>query len=635
MIRLEEALAALVPTLRSGRGQTFLGEDPVEIARLLLGRPDRAALLAFWRKEEAWENLRGLLPADTLKALGHLIYNSQDGDRNLANAQVDLNLLFRDSRAAAFHLSRLRERGLLFYRVVNGPEGEQYLKVTIPTEVVQAYARHLRGPIPPEPSAIRPETDPGLRFYSNTLGFLGQIGLGLPVTKELRPTKAIIKALEHSLLPLPLEAWPDLAEPELPQSLLLWHYLRRQEMFRIQGKEAIPGPGLPTWLDLSPLEMASRVWEEISGEMAWPFPSLWLWERLQAWRKREWIPWETLFSGLDKVYGPEVETSADRRFLRWLLLLGLLRTGRDASGRRHIGWTTLGRGFLGEKVGLTWAESFLLQPTFEILAPLHLSPRRRWALAALTEPEGGDPMLSWKVTARSIRQAVHLGWTAEEVFAFLEEGSESPVPENVRATLKDWLASAEEPVVFDVPVLALPSERLAARLRGTAAIRKLLGPELSPTHFFVPRGNLPALRRAVLAAGYQMPEATRGLDETTASASPLAPGWAAAAPRPDRPRSRAGPRPLLTQVEFPKLRNGYLQPRKLSNYDLRLFLREAAAGSWLLRLETVSGSRQGILLPPADRDFWDPVYRLLTEQGPAELRVEGIRSVQVLVNEGK
>ncbi len=600
---------------------------PGEMAQALLGTPHPQALLAFWRTDDAWRRLGSLLPADTLQALAWLVDDRPNYPLPLTEAQARLNMRFRDSRAASLQLGLLQGRGLLFFQ--DAEVGDlRYLGILFPAEVLLARANHLRGPLPPPPPAVQTQADAGLRFYANSLTLCSRAAQGLPVTRESRPSKLALKALQRQFLKLPPEVLPpNFHEEEADEASLHWQLLSSLRVLATDGHDTGEGPALAAWLELSPAGMAQAFWDRLMNDLEDMLPTLLAWARLRHWKDVAWISRESLLSGV----GPGSYRWVDEPLLCWLLLLGLLRTGRDEAGATYYGWTELGRAVFDGQPGPQWETGFVLQPNFELLAPLHLAPSLRWALAALAESAGGDPMLRFRLTAPSVRLAVHLGWTGEDVRGFLERGT-GPVPDNVLTTLRDWVASAEEPVVYNVPVLALPSERLTGKLLGTTAIRRLLGPQISPTHFFVPSENLPALRKAILNAGYQMPTAMRQLGETAAqAASPLSPGWLAGAPRRSPPPPPPKKVAMAWRVELPTIARKYLKPLAPKSWELQQLAREAAAGAWLVRLQTEQELVEGLVLAPAD-SWYVSEFNLSTEKGRRTIAFANLRTVQVIAS---
>ena len=190
--------------------------------------------------------------------------------------------------------------------------------------------------------------------------------------------------------------------------------------------------------------------------------------------------------------------------LEILQLAGLLESGLDSSGS-HVRLSEAGKVFVDgegfDRVESNEAVKFLLQPTFDVLAPVGLPLDLLWKLGAVAELRKVDRASTYTLTRESVRGALDEGWRSEDLAAFLEGGSAVPVPQNVASTLKDWVGRHGEIEFHDALVVTAEPKRLDA-LRKALAKLEVPHEELGDRAFAIPRelrGDLlEALRKANL-----------------------------------------------------------------------------------------------------------------------------------------
>jgi hypothetical protein len=189
--------------------------------------------------------------------------------------------------------------------------------------------------------------------------------------------------------------------------------------------------------------------------------------------------------------------------LEILQLAGLLESGLSSAGS-HIRLSEAGRVFVGES-GFDAIESndsvrFLLQPTFEVLAPVGLPLGLLWKLGEVAELRKADRASTYVLTRESVRQALDEGWRAADLLQFLAEGSAVGLPQNVGSTLKDWVGSHGEFEFHDALVVTAAEGRGAALL---SALETLAVPfeRLGDRAFAVPREAREDLLAALRAGG--------------------------------------------------------------------------------------------------------------------------------------
>ena len=188
--------------------------------------------------------------------------------------------------------------------------------------------------------------------------------------------------------------------------------------------------------------------------------------------------------------------------LEILQLAGLLESGLDPSGS-HVRLSEGGKVFVDgegfERLESNDAVRFLVQPTFDTLAPVGLPLSLLWNLGEVAELRKVDRASTYTLTRDSIRKALDEGWRVEQLTTFLESGSAVGLPQNVGSTVRDWVGRHGEIEFHDALVVTADPKRLTA-LRKALKTCDMPHEELGDRAFAIPRERrddlLAALRKA-------------------------------------------------------------------------------------------------------------------------------------------
>ena len=188
----------------------------------------------------------------------------------------------------------------------------------------------------------------------------------------------------------------------------------------------------------------------------------------------------------------EVDRQGLKEVLARLKELGVVKLGYEEEGEEPIGLhlTPMAHAALtgqpyeevGAKVG-----QVILQPDFQLLAlgPVPLETLAR--IEHIADRNKVQPAaVSYHITRESIYHALQLDETLSAILAFLEEVTETPLPQNVARTLREWGAQHER-IALREPVLVLQvdqPERLQ-RLQEDKYLGDVLH-RLDPTTAWVP-----------------------------------------------------------------------------------------------------------------------------------------------------
>lgn len=159
-------------------------------------------------------------------------------------------------------------------------------------------------------------------------------------------------------------------------------------------------------------------------------------------------------------------TEFDKMCYHPLTLLGLIEWGEDAAGQSYWRWTKRGQQYNGRHIKQeALGEALYVQPNLEIIVPEHVLPAIRWSVESFAELQQADTAFVYKFTRARLRQALEAGWTVSKIAAFLHQYSKIPVADNVVPTLEGWLGHYGKAMLWDVMVLKLEDERLAAMVK--------------------------------------------------------------------------------------------------------------------------------------------------------------------------
>lgn len=149
--------------------------------------------------------------------------------------------------------------------------------------------------------------------------------------------------------------------------------------------------------------------------------------------------------------------------LQVLQLAGLVESGLGPQGS-YLRLSRTGRIFVSgehlEQLEANTKVKFLLQPTFEILAPVGLPLQTLWRLSEVAELKAVDRASTYVLTRESVRNALDEGWRCEKLIRFLAEGSQVGVPQNVKKTIRSWAGKHGAVEFHDALLLTVELKRV-------------------------------------------------------------------------------------------------------------------------------------------------------------------------------
>lgn len=192
--------------------------------------------------------------------------------------------------------------------------------------------------------------------------------------------------------------------------------------------------------------------------------------------------------GLEVIWKQTLYSYLERTFINHLTYMGCLafaNLGDDVA----IQVTDLGRRIFSKKPIESYETelTFILQPTYEILASSYLDPEILWTLNQISELSRASQVSTYKLTAESIYGGLRSGMSIDEIFGFLRTHSKTGIPQNIEIAIKEWAERYGQIYFMEVMLLRCKSERLAQELKTSKQIGKYILGEISSKDLIVPR----------------------------------------------------------------------------------------------------------------------------------------------------
>jgi hypothetical protein len=203
---------------------------------------------------------------------------------------------------------------------------------------------------------------------------------------------------------------------------------------------------------------------------------------------RDWIRSE-LFQENQPLKWIQVDEDRVQMALETPLLLGLIEAAYKGKKILAVKLTEVGARVLKEgKASETQEErdTFFVQPNFEISAFTgEMEYQKLYRLMLITEPVHTDVVSTFKITDKSIFEAIESGLREEDLLGFLEKESSKPVPANVERSIRDWTSQTTFATISDVTLFETESEKDLEELRFIPQFEKHVLRQVGPTAVIV------------------------------------------------------------------------------------------------------------------------------------------------------
>ena len=200
------------------------------------------------------------------------------------------------------------------------------------------------------------------------------------------------------------------------------------------------------------------------------------------------------------------------------LLLGLIEGAYRAKKLLAVKLTDVGETVLK---GTTFEppesrETFFVLPNFEVTVfTTEMEYQNLYRLMLITEPVKTDVVSTFKITDKSVFEAIEIGLREEDILGFLEKESTKPIPRNVERSIKDWTSQTTFTTISDVKLFETENERDLEGLMLIPDFTKQIVRKVGPTAVVV-SGDMEELSEKLRKHKCMVRRKT-GEDETTVS----------------------------------------------------------------------------------------------------------------------
>lgn len=176
---------------------------------------------------------------------------------------------------------------------------------------------------------------------------------------------------------------------------------------------------------------------------------------------RDWIRSE-LFIESQPLKWIQVDEDRVQLSLETPILLGLIEAAYRGKKLLAVRLTSVGenvlRGTPFEKPENR--ESFFVLPNFELTVfTSEMEYQNLYRLMLITEPIHTDVVSTFKISDKSVFEAIEIGLREDDILGFLEKESNKPVPKNVVRSITDWTSQTTFTTMSDVTLFEAETER--------------------------------------------------------------------------------------------------------------------------------------------------------------------------------
>jgi hypothetical protein len=177
---------------------------------------------------------------------------------------------------------------------------------------------------------------------------------------------------------------------------------------------------------------------------------------------REWIRSE-LFLENQPLKWLQVDDERVAIALETPILLGLVEAAYKAKKLIAVSLTPVGELVIGKKQPEEREkyDTFFISPNFELTVfTSEMDYDKLYKLLLITKPVKTDVVSTFKITDKSIFQAIEVGLREDDIIGFLETESNKPVPKNVLRSIKDWTSQTTYASVSEVSLFETEDEKV-------------------------------------------------------------------------------------------------------------------------------------------------------------------------------
>ncbi|MGY5862995.1 MAG: helicase-associated domain-containing protein [Candidatus Thorarchaeota archaeon] len=203
---------------------------------------------------------------------------------------------------------------------------------------------------------------------------------------------------------------------------------------------------------------------------------------------RDWIRSE-LFIDNQQLKWIQVDDERVQLSLDTPILLGIVEAAYRGKKLLGVRLTEVGEAVLKGQPNVTIQErreSFFVLPNFELTVfTSEMEFQNLYRLMLITEPVRTDVVSTFKLSDKSVFQAIEIGLREDDILGFLEKESSKPVPRNVVRSITDWTSQTTFTTIEDVTLFETESEKDLEKLMLIPAFTKSIVRKIGPTAVIV------------------------------------------------------------------------------------------------------------------------------------------------------
>ncbi len=176
---------------------------------------------------------------------------------------------------------------------------------------------------------------------------------------------------------------------------------------------------------------------------------------------RDWIRSE-LFIEKQELKWIQVDDDRVQLSLETPILLGLVDAAYRGKKLLAVRLTDVGdivlKGIPHDKT--LGRDSFFVLPNFEVTVfSTEMEYHKMYRLMLITEPVKTDVVSTFKITDKSVFDAIEIGLREDDILGFLEKESSKPIPQNVVRSITDWTSQTTFTTIADVTLFETQNEQ--------------------------------------------------------------------------------------------------------------------------------------------------------------------------------
>jgi hypothetical protein len=138
-------------------------------------------------------------------------------------------------------------------------------------------------------------------------------------------------------------------------------------------------------------------------------------------------------------------------------------------------------------------DSFFVLPNFEVTVfTSEMEYQNLYRLMLITEPVRTDVVSTFRISDKSVFEAIEIGLREYDILGFLENESSKPIPRNVVRSITDWTSQTTFTTMSDVTLFETENEQDLENLMLIPGFTRQIVRKVGPTAVIV-TGNLEEL----------------------------------------------------------------------------------------------------------------------------------------------